>query len=215
LPGRTADLSQLRARGTELSNQLISATGRRDRLAQELRRGMEGADRVGIEERIKLLDKRILQLETDIAENGRQLAQQAIAGTPGGRGGGFGGGGFGGTMNRPPNEFGRFNSNQVSALSGLFMLTVLAPLAFAYARAIWKRANRPAAPPGWNDAASRMHNLEEAVDTIAVEMERVSEGQRYLTRVLTERAIGPGQWAPAEPFPLPERERVPIRRDER
>lgn len=35
---------------------------------------------------------------------------------------------------------------------------------------------------------SRFERLEHAVDTIAVEVERISEGQRFLTRVLAERA---------------------------
>lgn len=38
---------------------------------------------------------------------------------------------------------------------------------------------------------TRLANIERAVDAIAVEMERVSEGQRYTTRLLAERAASP------------------------
>ena len=36
----------------------------------------------------------------------------------------------------------------------------------------------------------RLERLEEAVDTIAVEMERVSEGQRFMTKIMTGDASG-------------------------
>lgn len=34
----------------------------------------------------------------------------------------------------------------------------------------------------------RLERMEQAIDAIAVEMERVSEGQRFTTRLLSERA---------------------------
>ena len=43
----------------------------------------------------------------------------------------------------------------------------------------------------------RIARLERAVDVIAVEMERVGESQRFLTRVLAERQA-PGSSAPTE-----------------
>lgn len=39
---------------------------------------------------------------------------------------------------------------------------------------------------------SRLARIEEAVDTIALEMERMGEGQRFVTKLLAERA-GAGQ----------------------
>jgi hypothetical protein len=35
---------------------------------------------------------------------------------------------------------------------------------------------------------ARLSRIEEAVDTIAVEMERMGEGQRFVTKLLAERA---------------------------
>ena len=65
---------------------------------------------------------------------------------------------------------------------------------------------------------NKLENLEQAVDTIALEMERVSESQRYLTRVLTEQrqALGAGNpgWMQGDKLPVPEREPVPVRRAE-
>jgi hypothetical protein len=67
------------------------------------------------------------------------------------------------------------------------MFIVLAPLSFAYARRLWKRPTAPLQPTSWPEAAARLERMEQAVDAIAIEVERVSEGQRFMTRVLTEQ----------------------------
>ena len=56
------------------------------------------------------------------------------------------------------------------------------PLAKAWARRI---AARPLAsiPP---DVAARLERMEQSIDAIAVEVERISEGQRFTTRLLSE-----------------------------
>ena len=55
------------------------------------------------------------------------------------------------------------------------------------------RPARPATPPGWSDATFRLERVEQAVDTIAVEIERVSEGQRFITKIMTQQ----GGWTGA------------------
>jgi len=75
------------------------------------------------------------------------------------------------------------------ALTAAFVLTVLAvliPLSIGLARRLWRRPERPA-PPLDDKLSPRLDRLEQAVDTIAIEIERISEGQRFVTRVLTER----------------------------
>lgn len=53
--------------------------------------------------------------------------------------------------------------------------------------AYWNRVQRGrVAPPAIDD--SRMQRLEQAVESIAIEVERISEGQRFLTRLQTESA---------------------------
>ena len=78
------------------------------------------------------------------------------------------------------------NSGQITGISIVFILFVLAPLAASLGRLMWRRSSKPALPPGWYDAAQRMERLEQAVDTIAIEMERVSEGQRFMTKIITQ-----------------------------
>jgi hypothetical protein len=44
-------------------------------------------------------------------------------------------------------------------------------------------------PPVPPDANARLARIEAAIDTIAVEVERISEGQRFLTKLQSERRI--------------------------
>jgi uncharacterized coiled-coil protein SlyX len=74
------------------------------------------------------------------------------------------------------------------------------PLAIAFARLLWKRGSRmPDAPPSQlpADSTRRFDQLEHAVDAIAIEVERISENQRYLTKLLSEPrpnvAVGAGR----------------------
>jgi hypothetical protein len=43
-----------------------------------------------------------------------------------------------------------------------------------------------------DDIANRLNRLEGAVDTVAVEVERISEAQRFTAKVLAERSGNPG-----------------------
>jgi hypothetical protein len=38
------------------------------------------------------------------------------------------------------------------------------------------------------DVTARLDRMEQAIDAIAVEIERISEGQRFTTKLLSERA---------------------------
>ena len=46
-----------------------------------------------------------------------------------------------------------------------------------------------AAGAGSPELSSRLTNLEQSLDAIAVEVERVGEGQRFMTRLFTERKV--------------------------
>ena len=49
------------------------------------------------------------------------------------------------------------------------------------------RRRQPVADPkALADVAARLHRIEQAIDTIAIEVERVSEGQRFTSRMLAE-----------------------------
>jgi outer membrane murein-binding lipoprotein Lpp len=46
------------------------------------------------------------------------------------------------------------------------------------------------------DSSARLDQLQRAVDVIAVEVERISENQRYVTKMLNERVLGAGDAQP-------------------
>ena len=76
---------------------------------------------------------------------------------------------------------------EVIPLVGTIFGTVAATIIlFPIARAWARRMDRRAVPPS-PDVTGRLGRIEQAVDAIAVEMERVSEAQRYSARLLTER----------------------------
>lgn len=71
------------------------------------------------------------------------------------------------------------------ALFLMVAVTVIgAPLARAWAKRIERSPLQPAIPP---DVAARLERMEQAIDSIAVEVERISEGQRFTTKLLAER----------------------------
>jgi hypothetical protein len=103
-------------------------------------------------------------------------------------------------------------------------LVMLLPISIAWARRIGRRAPMPAPIP--SDVTARLERIEQAVDTIAIEVERVSEGQRFVTKIMVERpsmaaapaeqasaqtkgplALGAGE-APVQPIVVPDQERV-------
>lgn len=172
VPRTVDDLRALRVRREELSDQLVSATGRRNDLVKRM--GHTPAEaQAGLLERIRLLDHRILQIESDISESGEALtaapstvlAGSAVA-----------------PFSRAPSE------RTQATLGGLAMLLIFFPLALALSRALWRRGGRRDTPVESRESIARLARLEQAVDAIAVEVERVSESQRFLTRVLAEPA---------------------------
>src|SRR5206468_2704674 len=74
IPKSHADVRNLIRQRSALADQLTSVSDRRSELSTELQGTVDGVARTGLEQRINLLDKRILQLETDIATTGQQLA---------------------------------------------------------------------------------------------------------------------------------------------
>jgi hypothetical protein len=185
-PRTAADIDALKARREELSNQLQSVDSRRSKLINQMKQTGDATATQGLEARLALLDARQLQLETDIAQTGQQLTSPAA--------------GMIVSTGTPP-IFAGLKSNQVMTLSVLSVFLVFFPLAFSVARAVWKKSSRPGPAPGvFTETAQRLERLEASVDAIAIEIERVSEGQRFVTKLLSESQpalqLGAGQRTP-------------------
>ena len=78
------------------------------------------------------------------------------------------------------------------ALSVLAIIFIAFPLAIGIAKAMWRRSHKPAIPPQvLTETAQRLERLESSVDAIAIEIERISEGQRFVTKLLSEAQVVP------------------------
>ena len=165
VPRTASQIREVRVRRTELLDQLQRAQNRRANVVNELE-GAEGANRAGLESRLALMDQRILQLETELA-----ATEQAVANAP----------------REALAEAGPYSSGSepdaAIIIPGLLTVFVGFPLAIAYARRIWKRAPAPRVNPA---DSGRLERIEQAVEAIAVEVERVSEGQRFVTKLMSD-----------------------------
>jgi hypothetical protein len=171
--GANNEYFTLKAREKELTSQREDLEERREELSQQLP-GKEGVDKTGIEARITTLDQRLQQIEIDLNEVGREAAQAAPAtiAVPEPR-----------TIYRGYGEEDMF----FAGVTGAFiLLTLLSP--FIYRS--WRRRKRgavPVATPAFG--SERVDRMEQAIDSIAVEIERVSENQRFMTRLMTETQL--------------------------
>jgi hypothetical protein len=83
------------------------------------------------------------------------------------------------------------------------MVLMLAPVAIAIAWRIMRGGRNSVQREEWLASEGRIQRIEDAVDAIAKDVERVSEGQRFLTNVLSEGST---------PIGVPPREREPVAR---
>ena len=70
------------------------------------------------------------------------------------------------------------------------------PIARAYAKRMERQGSVQQIPA---DVTARLERMEQAIDSIAVEVERISEGQRFTTKLLSERIAAPPGPAAAIP----------------
>ena len=88
-----------------------------------------------------------------------------------------------------------------------FMLTAVLGIGIPLVRGLVRRWDRETERPrSLPDSDARLERIEQAVEAMAIEVERISEGQRYVTRLLAERPQEPvarlreGQEAPASNY---------------
>lgn len=159
-----------------LQGQLDELSQQRSDLVREVSQasesGVSGPARTGMEERIAALDKRIAGVDQEMATVDAQISKAAsipgavvphpIPVRPG-----------------PPDE--------VYVLAGIFMFVFFLPLSIAFARRIWKRSTTVVQPlPA--DLMARIQRIEQTVESSGLEIERIGEGQRFVTKLLSEKA---------------------------
>jgi len=103
------------------------------------------------------------------------------------------------TITLPPHAFDNTIPQQAVDISIGFFLTVALiiiglPLARAFARRMDRRGGTAQVS---NEVSSQLAHLNQAVDAIALEVERISEGQRFTTRLLSEQRDAARQTLPS------------------
>lgn len=170
----------LRTRRDALSNQLESVQNRRDEVADQLRSDeTQAAERPGLQDRLRVLDERLVQIEQEIATNSEQLANAPSRSNE-----------YTGAASRGERQGGNFNGNLITVFS--FMLLV--PFAIQLARRMFSPNRGPSRSDVAERAAiqDRMDKMESSIDAVALEVERIGEGQRFLTQAMVSGSIGAG-----------------------
>jgi hypothetical protein len=175
LAGQATSISVLQDQVAGYAQQLAGLRAQRAILQRQISRSTDGGTRAALELRKVPLDAQIAQTELDLAGARAQLASRQ------------------GTETQPPLGFQfppahrGFDPDLVIGLFFAFIFAVLMPMSIAIARRIWRGRPKDAVPRADDVIVPRLDRLEQAVDAIAIEIERISEGQRFVTRVLVER----------------------------
>jgi hypothetical protein len=181
-PSPLVDLSkysvnQLRKMLSELRDQRQQLASRREGISGNYERAT-GDNQKGIGERLRVLDANIVSYEAEITRVGREIAVRG-----------------GQTSEPPPNSNpGSYVSEDDAAGMAFGFSFMTAILVFFVTRRIMRRKYMGVAPGRQQSnliaSNERLERIEQAVDTIAVEVERVSENQRFMTRLMTETQLG-------------------------
>lgn len=176
LPGASANdaYNVVVAFRRELNRQLEELESRRGDMKDAWNQEPSGPQRSALTQRIAEIDQRIADLDRQIATADAQVASAAAV--PGAV---------------IPDDRGSQSSSDDGiwiVIPVMFMLCVFLPLSIAYARRLWRKADTVvAAFP--RELAERLTRMEQGMESTAVEVERIGEGQRFLTKLFTE---GPG-----------------------
>lgn len=175
----------LREKREVIGEQMSRVLDRRSRVTQQIAQAPEGsATRSALEQHLTELNGRITDFEKQLHAADAEVA--AAAGVPGAM-----------VPERQPNSSGP--DEDALGFAVVFVSIGVMLVFFSWARRLWKGAGKvvtqiPAA------LEARFTRFEQSIDAMSIEIERISEGQRFLTRVLSDqgqRAVGAG---PAQPI---------------
>ncbi len=182
-PGQARPANSLRSfdqQRSELSSQLTSLTIQRDLLTQQLRNA-DVAGQQQLQAQIKAVADRTTQVikqmaaVDEAASKAMADAQMVVAPNAQAQGGTT-------VVTLPPPIRGRFDSgSERVAIAIVVGLTIILVMAMQFFRR--PRSANTALSAG---DVGRLERLQQSVDVIAVEVERISEAQRYMSKALGE-----------------------------
>lgn len=185
-PSASAIYEGFKAQRRELADQLEELEDTRREISNQLQALPAGPEKTALETRLTDVSARISAVDQMMASNAASIAQAAA---------------IPGAVVEPPPYVPSGPPEEAYIVATIFMFVFLLPLSIAWARRIWRKSATviTSFPREITDRLSRM---EQAVEATAVEVERIGEGQRFLTRLFTEgegaRAIGAGAAQPVE-----------------
>lgn len=176
IPTTHDEMMALMGQRDALNEQLDNARDQQRDLMEQLRSAPTEA-RPSLQVQLTSLADQIVGLQRDINRIGREISQASpslIAMTH---------------EDSKPDEPGTFQDGLFLGGAGVFLgMTVLLLLG----RWVWRRFIRDDVPsPRALPAADseRLQRLEHGMEAIAIEVERISEGQRFVTKLLTESKV--------------------------
>jgi hypothetical protein len=173
------EINIIRNQRDEMSSQLQSAQNRRERVLNELRNAPAGTE-AGLQQQYQVLSDRIVAIETDIEASGRvlrtgQVPEQMV-------------------LVPPRGSLSSGNRTDDAERGAALAAVILIPIGAVY---MWRAFRRRRRGGGRREVEmtaeqdSRFERLEQAVDAIALEIERVGESQRYQAKLLAEANMMP------------------------
>jgi hypothetical protein len=177
------------AQRSALTDQLTSLTIRRDLLSQQLRNA-SGESAASLQEQLRNVDAHVKATTAALDRIDEATEKAATAATSGGD--------AGTVIGINPGDIGRIIDNSLRTIPGSSstnvrldrmekMMVGLGALnglgLLLMAAVLWRsmRWSRPSAP---SVQAGQIDQLQRAVDVIALEVERISEGQRFVTKAI-------------------------------
>jgi hypothetical protein len=172
------EINIIRSQRSEMSDQLQSAQNRRERVLNELRNAPAGTE-AGLQQQYQVLSDRIVAIENDIEASGRVLRTGQVPAQL--------------VLVPPRGSLSSGSGTDDIERMGALGITILVPIAAIYMWRAFRRRRRGGRRDAETSAAhdTRFDRLEQAVDAIALEIERVGEAQRYQAKLLTEANMMP------------------------
>ena len=195
VPTTTQELAALIAKRDELNGQLESMTQQRSELAHDIERtGSDPAVRAAPLARLKALDDRIAATEKEVVNANAQIAAAKENGVSTGEFIGFPAPPATPDVPPPPFTFTeqtwgeRFlNGMETTAPVAVGSVLLLGAVMYWWiSRTVRGQLTRMIAMQ-----SARLEELQRSVDTVAVEMERVSENQRYVSKMVGDKTHAP------------------------
>jgi hypothetical protein len=162
------------ARGV-VEDRLEDLQDRRQEIVQRLRQGAASdVDRTGLDQQLAQIDQQIAAANIQLAEADAQVV--AAASIPGA------------VVPDPPDDPWRNGPPEDVVMMTIFFSALLfMPIVIAYARRIWRRSAKAEITLS-PQLVDRMESLERSMDAVAIEVERIGEGQRFVTQLIADRA---------------------------